>query len=80
MTNLEDTQQIKDTALNSIRKKIISEVKTRIKKEVKNFSTLQGGEQEQIQDKYIAIISEKYGLTLSEFYATDGKFLLKILK
>ncbi len=54
---------------------IIKEANRRIKEKVENFNDLSSGEKETTQNKFIEIICQEKGFSLSEFYASNGKKL-----
>jgi hypothetical protein len=54
---------------------IIKEANKRIKEQVENFNDLSSGEKETIQDKFIEIICQEKGFSISDFYASNGKQL-----
>ena len=58
---------------------ILREANKRIKLEVKDFVEMLGGEQEQVEDKYIDEVCKERGWDLSNFYFLPGDELNKLL-
>lgn len=61
------------------RKAVVKKVKAEIK-EKELDKDLQAGEVEKLQDKLITKYSKELGFNLSDFYATDGKKISKLLE
>lgn len=71
----EDKQEMTDTNRRSVVKKVKAEIKDN-----KDYKDLLAGQKEKFQDKLITKYCKEIGFKLTDFYATDGKKISKLLE
>jgi len=79
MKHLKRFNESKEEMTDKDRRAVVKKVKTEIK-DNKDYKDLLAGQKEKFQDKLITKYCKEIGFKLTDFYATDGKKISKLLE